>query len=92
MPYRLPLHVNERMLGTIELVDADGRVIAAMETRSWHGVRLEQQPDFVRENFEALAAVANKPTGDLRSRPIIETDVCGAGRSGSDAKLDRVGR
>lgn len=59
MSYRPPLHVNERMFGTIELVDADGRVIASAETRPWHGVRLEQQPDFVRENFQALADAAN---------------------------------
>jgi hypothetical protein len=59
MAYRLPLRVNEKKNGEIELIDADGLVIASAPTYPWHGVPREHQPEFVRENYRRLAAAAN---------------------------------
>jgi hypothetical protein len=62
MPYRLPLRV-EATTSCIKLIDADGIVIASGAVTPWHGVPLQRQPEFVLENFNLLAAAANRQCG-----------------------------
>lgn len=56
---RLPLTVRERML-CFELVDADGSVIARRTFLTWNGVAKDDREEVVRENFNRLAATANR--------------------------------
>lgn len=60
MNYRTPLQVREHwFFPRLELVDADGVVVASAPFRPWHGVPISEDPDYVRQNLEKLATLAN---------------------------------
>ncbi len=62
MPYVLPIRVRERLMRT-ELIDANGQVIAMSPPKQdWHGSPLERCPEFIKENFSAIANKLNSET------------------------------